>query len=104
MLVVSDTARRSFKALLAIDIGGVQLPPNPLTVAEFLPCLDMLAAKLLQTRPRLAWSVGEPRQPQQRRRRKDTCCVEPAATDGSTGGAVYCATGFTRKIRLWLET
>ena len=32
VLVGSDTARRSFEALLAIDIGGVQLPQNPLAV------------------------------------------------------------------------
>ena len=58
VLVVSDTARRSFEALLAIDNEGVQLPQNPLAVPKSLPCLDMLAAKLFQTRPRLAWSVG----------------------------------------------
>ena len=91
VLVVSDTARRSFEALLAIDIGGVQLPQNPLAVKKFLPCLDMVAAKLFQTLPR-------------RRRCKGKICDESAAADGSTGGLPYCTKGFTRKILLWLET
>ena len=105
MLVVSDSTRRSFEALLAVDIGEVQLPENPREVREFLPCLGMVAAKLFHTLPPLAWSAGEPRQAQQQRRRKVVKCGnEAAAPDGSTGGATYCTNGFTRKILLWLET